>query len=336
VVSIMRKAIEAEQKLPRALQLQGDTLVIDESLLMLPPPPPPPQPPPAQKPMPDRFTAAQLSGLAAKLRAAASGELISIEAFTQVMCRLGSASFDSESPLLPPTWLPLGAPAYTKLAQRFCAEGSSLLGWPEVVVALAALEPLTEKAISEVLSAAASIAAAEAPPAEEGAPPPELRLTREQLSELPLWFETGATQPDGYSVEGALKGLLFDLLAKGGKLDMQQLLLYCSDSPTKAFAVLGYTSQAMLSLEGIFTLLHREPPPSGVEVPEHTDTFSRAALARLFTQLKLGEAELAPYGLVAAHPAGAELLSKCVSYTPKGVYELVAEQLSTAGQALKI
>ena len=54
---------------------------------------------------------------------------------------------------------------------------------------------------------------------------------QQQLEQLPLWFETGAVQPDGYSVEGALKALLFEMLESGGEVDLQQLLLYCCDSP---------------------------------------------------------------------------------------------------------
>jgi len=304
-------------------------------------------PPPAQSPVADRFTAVQLANLAAQLRAASTGETISVDAFTQVMCRLGSASFDAPSPLVPQAWMPLGAPAYQRLGERFCAGGSTLLGWPEVVVVLAALEPPSEKAIGEMLLAAASIAGrtdllpAE-PPAEGAEPPPPpaaratLKLTREQLAQLPLWFETGAVQSDGYSVEGALKALFFDMLEAGGELDLQQLLLYCCDTPGKAFAVLGFQTQAMLALDGLYELLHREPRAGALDPPEHTDAFSRSALQRLFTQLKLGEAERAPYGLVAAHPAGATLLTQCVSYTAKGAYELVAAELASAGQALKI
>ena len=92
----------------------------------------------------------------------------------------------------------------------------------------------------------------------------------------------------------------------------------------------------MLSIDGLYALLHREPLPSGVELPEHTDVFSRATMQRLFTLLKLGEGERAPYALVAAHPAGADLFARCVSYVPKNVYGLVEEQLAGAGTALKI
>ena len=346
----MRKAIEAEEKIPRALQLTGDHLVIDESLLVLPPPPPPPVPPPTQATLSDRFTVVQLANLASKLRAASGGEMISIEAFTQVMCRLNSASFDAPLALVPPAWLPLGAPAYTRLGERFCAAGSKQLGWVEVVIALANLEPLSEAAAAETVLAAASIAgrsdllpdASPEPPAEGEAPPPppppraNLKLTREQLAALPLWFEMGEVQADGYSVDAALKDTLFDMLESGGELDVQQLLLYCCDAPAKAFAVLGFQTQSMLCLDGLYALLHREPAVDNVEPPDHTDVFSRPALQRLFTLLKLGEAERAPHGLVASHPAGAALLNQCVAYTAKGAYELIAAELATAGQALKL
>ena len=44
---------------------------------------------------------------------------------------------------------------------------------------------------------------------------------------------------------------------------------------------------------GLHELLHREPRGSALGAPDHTDPFSRPALQRLFTQLKLGEAERA-------------------------------------------
>lgn len=92
----------------------------------------------------------------------------------------------------------------------------------------------------------------------------------------------------------------------------------------------------MLSIDGLFDLLHRERLPTRIQQPEHSDVFSRPTLQRLFTLMKLGEDELAPHALVAAHPAGAELLSRCVSYTPKHIYGFVAAHLATAGQALMI
>ena len=173
VVGIMRRAIEREGQLPRALQLQGDTLIIDDSLLLLPPPPPPPVPPPAQLSVADRFTAAQLAGLAAKLRAGSTGQLISAEGLTTILSRLASASFDAASVLVPEAWLPLGSPAFSKLSARFCAPGSQQLGWPELVIALADLEPITEAGIVETLHAAASIAGREdllPPPADADNP----------------------------------------------------------------------------------------------------------------------------------------------------------------------
>ena len=78
------------------------------------------------------------------------------------------------------------------------------------------------------------------------------------------------------------------------------------------------------------------PPTSGAELPEHLDPFSRSALRRLFTELKLGEAEKAPCPLVAKHPAGAALLALCPSYVRKDAYGLVSELVVGAGNSLKI
>ena len=86
----------------------------------------------------------------------------------------------------------------------------------------------------------------------------------------------------------------------------------------------------------MYELLHREPAPSGVQPPEHLDPFSMSALKRLFEELKLGEGERAPCPLVAKHPAGAALLSDCVSYVPKRPYELVSTLVQNAGASLKI
>ena len=102
-----------------------------------------------------------------------------------------------------------------------------------------------------------------------------------------------------------------------GKVDLQQLLLYCCDSSEKAFAVLGFATKNMLTIDGLYELLHREPATPGLEPPEHLDPFSKAALKRLFDELKLGEAEKAPCPLVAKHPAGAALLEACISYCPR-------------------
>ena len=60
------------------------------------------------------------------------------------------------------------------------------------------------------------------------------------------------------------------------------------------------------------------------------------ALLRLFAELKLDPAERVSYGLVATHPLGQALLDQCSSYTPKGVYALVAELQAQAGSALKM
>ena len=151
-----------------------------------------------------------------------------------------------------------------------------------------------------------------------------------------MWFGPIPVQEDGYSVEAALKGVLFDAVQVGGEVDVQQLLLYCCDSPAKAFGVLGFQTQAMLSIDGLYDLFHREPPPTGLELPDYTDPFSRPTLQRLFTLLKLSEAERTPYALVKAHPMGAALFEACISYSPKDVYGLVSKQLGNAGQALKL
>ena len=66
----------------------------------------------------------------------------------------------------------------------------------------------------------------------------------------------------------------------------------------------------MLSLDGVYELLHRERADGGLEPPEHLDPYSRAALARLFTNLKLSTSEAAPYSLVASNPHGAELATR--------------------------
>jgi len=180
-------------------------------------------------------------------------------------------------------------------------------------------------------------AATEAPPTV--APRAGLALDRTQYDSLTLWFEVGAAPAaDGYSVEAALKALLFDMLVDpaGGTVDLQQLLLYACDTPEKAFAVLGFATQRMLSIAGLYELLHREPVAKGLEPPEHLDQFSMAALKRLFEELKLNESERAPCPLVAKHPAGAALLSACISYVPKKPYALVSKVVHNAGTSLKV
>ena len=316
---------------------------------MLPPPPPPPVPKPAQPLISDRFTVAQLEGLATKLSAASVGLMLSAEATSAIFCRLGGAGFDAASPPLPEAWWPLGPPAYDKLTALFVAPDATELAWPEVIFALAPLTPPTEGDIVEnLIGAATMLGRAEllGPPelAEgEAAPvvPPRagLKLNREQYDSLLLWFEAGAEPAaDGYSIEAALKALLFEVLSEpsSGTIDIQQLLLYACDTYQKAFATLGFATQAMLTLDGMYELLHREPPPSGIEPPEHLDQFSRAALKRLFVELKLGEAEAAPCPLVLKHPAGARLLGDCPSYVPKDAYGLVTELVQGAGASLKI
>jgi len=165
-----------------------------------------------------------------------------------------------------------------------------------------------------------------------------LLVDRVQYDGLTLWFEVGAApQADGYSVEAVLKGLLFDMLAdSAGRIDLQQLLLYACDEPSKAFAVLGFASQRMLSLDGLYELLHREPAPQGIEPPEHLDPCSRAALRRLFTELKLSEAEPAPHAYMVSHPLGAAMIGSCASYVRKDAYNLVVELVGNAGTSLKI
>lgn len=291
--------------------------------------------------MQDRFTLSQLSQLAAKFRAASSDDSISVEAFKQIMCRQGSASFDTSKALLPKEWLPLAAHNYQRLGERYCSAGSNKLGWPEVIVSLAGLEPITENAIIEMLRAATSIIgqtdlSAEATSEEPSPPLAGLRLSRDQMAHLPLWFETGEVQANGFSFENAAKALLCDMMLRDDKIDLQQLLLYCCDSPAQAFAVLGYQTQSMLSLEEMYELFHRESRHASIDLPDYADYFSRTALRRLFAQLKLHESERAPYGLVVAHPAGSELLAQCVSYKPKDPYQIVADELATAGDALKL
>jgi hypothetical protein len=323
---------------------------------MLPPPPPPPVPKPSQPPVADRFTVVQLAGLATRLREASGGLKISAQATEAILCRLGAAGFDAASPPLPEAWWPLGPPAYAKLAGLFCADGSPELAWPEVVFTLAAVAPPTEDELVANLTEAATLLGradllpqpppeppaegAEAPPAPPSLPArASLLLDRDAYDTLPLWFQAGAApQGDGYSVEGALKALLFDMLADPttGKLDLQQLLLYACDGADKAFAVLGFASSKMLGLDGLYELLHREPAPAGFEPPEHLDPFSRAALKRLFVELKLGETERAPFPLVSKHPAGAALLGACTSYVPKDAYGLVSDLVNNAGASLKI
>ena len=84
------------------------------------------------------------------------------------------------------------------------------------------------------------------------------------------------------SVAAKLKELLFEMLATEQGLDLRQLLLYCCDSPAKAFALLGHQTQGMLSLDQLHALLHREgSEDEALGLPTHSDPFSREALLRL-------------------------------------------------------
>ena len=74
----------------------------------------------------------------------------------------------------------------------------------------------------------------------------------------------------------------------------------------------------------------------GFEPPEHLDPYSRPALTRLFTNLKLAESDKAPCALVASNPHGAELLASCESYVPKDIYGLVDQITTAAGRSLAI
>ena len=145
-------------------------------------------------------------------------------------------------------------------------------------------------------------------------------------------------QADGYDVIAELKALLFEALSdpSTGTVDLQQMLLYLCDAPAKAFAVLGFHTQRMLSLDGLYEMLHREAVSTDLEQPEHLDVYSRAALKRLFTDLKLSTAEGAPHSLVAANPQGAVLLSSCAAYIPKDAYGLVGSITDKAGRSLNI
>jgi len=245
------------------------------------------------------------------------------------------------------------------------------VGWPEVAVALSGVRMPSEAELVAVMLAGAKAAGRPEllpghtppapPPAEEGAeaaaaegggevpaapPPAPLLLSREQWSEVALWFdkskgdaevEAFLGQEEPYPVAAKLKELLFEMLATEQGLDLRQLLLYCCDSPAKAFALIGHQSQGMLSLEQLHALLHREGTEDGaLGLPTHSDPFSREALLRLFAELKLDPAERLSYGLVATHPLGQALLEQCSSYTPKGVYALVAELQAQAGPALRM
>lgn len=449
LVTMMREAIEKELTLPLSLQLQGDHLVIDETLLMLPPPPPPPVAPAAQDAQADQFSVAQLAGLVTKLKAASEGSFITSAALKEALCRLGAAGFDAAAPPLPEVWWPLGPPQYEHVVGLFCPPGAPQVAWCEVVFALAALPAPSEEQIVSMLTEAATAAgrtelleppppvaeedkeAAEAPPAVPARV--GLRLTRAQYDALPLWIEGGvacgnehekllkqiftAIDADGngtldpfelkvamglktesenaahfawldedkdaaitlpefvakqlvayprelyddaeiteelmemyhkvqvntrtsgtYQLTAATKDLLWEALADkaAGTVDMQQLLLYVCDTPAKAFACLGFHTQKMLALDGVYELLHRTPPNGGVEPPEHLDPYSRSVLTRLFTELKLSTSERAPYAAVVSHPAGAKLLGGCAAYTPKDVYGKVGEITGAAGRSLMI
>jgi len=372
LVRIMRTAVEDEEPLPHDLQLEGSTLVIDEALLLLPPPPPPPPPPLEQRQQDNAFTVAQLGALVAKLKDASTGPSLSVAALGALLSRLCAAGFDAAQPLVPPMWQPLGPPAYERIAALY---GDTTVGWPEVAVALSGVRMPSEAELVALMIAGAKAAGRPEllpghappapPPAEEGAeaaaadaevpaapPPAPLVLSREQWSAVELWFESSqaeaaAAEEEGlgqegqegeaYPVAAKLKELLFEMLAAEEGLDLRQLLLYCCDSPAKAFALIGHQTQGMLSLEQLHALLHREgAEDEALGLPTHADPFSREALLRLFAELKLDQAERLSYGLVATHPLGQALLEQCSSYTPKGVYALVAELQAQAGSALKM
>ena len=359
LVKMMKIAIEGESTLPQALQLQGNSLVIDETLLMQPPPPPLPIPPPQESPKADRFTVAQLRGLMAKLGAASDGAFLDPTSFTEVLCRLGAAGFDATSAPLPEMWWPLGPPQYAKVSALFSPPGApARLAWREVIFALAALPPPSEDDLVNMLIAAArllgrnDLLSASAQQEEvvmektEPAAAPvatarvSLVLTREQFAELPLWCDSLLDSSDGggYDMITAVRNLLFDTLADAttGSVDLQQLLLYACDSISKAFAVLGFHTQCNLSLDGIYELLHREQARTAVELPEHLDPYSRAALTRLFTDLKLSTTERAPYATIVSHPNGVAMLGGCTAYMIKDVYGKVSEVTAAAGRSLTI
>jgi hypothetical protein len=163
-----------------------------------------------------------------------------------------------------------------------------------------------------------------------------LKLSKAQYDELPLWIQEGRPPvPSGaYDVIGATKAVLFEALSVDDTVDVQQLLLYACDTPAKAFACLGFHTQRMLDVAGMYELLHRTPAASSLEPPEHLDPYSRATLARLFTDLKLSKTDKAPYAAVVSHPSGAAMLRGCVAYKPKDVYAKVGEITGAAGRSL--
>jgi len=97
-------------------------------------------------------------------------------------------------------------------------------------------------------------------------------------------------------------------------------------------------SVAMLSMDDLYAMLHRDDPPGRAELsaPEYADPLSKAALARLWEELSLCETERVPHALVARHPLGRSLLAACSAYTPKDSYALIASLHEQASNALKM
>jgi hypothetical protein len=193
LVDVLRRTIEAEQKVLHELVLQGDAFHIDKHVYMYEPPTAGPDVAgvPVEEPQHDQFTVAQLVELAGELRAVYPDNLAPHGDMTSLLHGLSAVATGTS--LLPAAWL--GLPLDTVAQLMASLEHGPTVDWRQLIIAAMRLPTATAEDILALV-------------AERGT------ADRAQFLAQPMWFDVDV--PGGFSRSAACKEFLFDLLSTGG------------------------------------------------------------------------------------------------------------------------
>ncbi|EDV23473.1 uncharacterized protein TRIADDRAFT_58131 [Trichoplax adhaerens] len=223
LTTMMRAAIESEEKIQNELKLVNDNFFIDENVMMYNIPEPPPPPSPIESSMPENFTVVQILNLAHQLSAIASNGYISKQAFIDLLHGTISLSHGQET--LPDKWMLLNQTQLNDMANLVSLD-KEYINWRIFLVAI--MNPVPWPSRDQLLDTLKKFRQVDTD--HTGF------VTKAQYEKIELWFKgsppsnQSPSLPRQYDRLGKLKEAFFDIFGHNNTstllLDYVDMLLY--------------------------------------------------------------------------------------------------------------
>lgn len=185
---VIREAIEAEQRLPNHILLQGEKLQLDYGTLVFQPKAEAPPEPPTEKPSPDHFTVLQLKFLVKKLTQIAPTGVISTKQMVDFLARTAVINLASDP--MPEGYINAEIQQLQQVVAMLDPFETGYISWRKFLLLHSRMLPVEPHVLEDIKHLK--------------------NATREEFMNTPLWFESKhPVNPRVFDRAGHLKGVIF-------------------------------------------------------------------------------------------------------------------------------